>query len=158
MSTEQALAQAQELGLDLVEVAPLAEPPVCRIMDYGKYKYEQDVRARESRKSQSHVVVKEMRYRIKISGNDFEVKTKNVDKFLKQGHKVKVTIMFRGREMAHPELGSRLLDRIAEEIGEIGTVETTPKLDGRNMVMVLAPVRKAGARPAKDGAQAPTGG
>jgi translation initiation factor IF-3 len=153
MPTEQALARARELDLDLVEVAPQAEPPVCRLMDYGKWKYEQDMRAREARKKQSQIVVKEMKYRIKISGNDFEVKTKQVEKFLGQGHKVKVTIMFKGREMVHPELGQRLLERVAGEVSEIATVEAAPKLDGRNMVMVLAPVRKTGGKVKDDGTQ-----
>ncbi|MGH2812176.1 MAG: translation initiation factor IF-3 [Actinomycetota bacterium] len=153
MPAEQALARARELDLDLVEVAPQAEPPVCRLMDYGKWKYEQDMRAREARKKQSQIVVKEMKYRIKISGNDFEVKTKQVEKFLGQGHKVKVTIMFKGREMVHPELGQRLLERVAGEVSEIATVEAAPKLDGRNMVMVLAPVRKPGGKVKDDGTQ-----
>ena len=140
--TPQALARAQELDMDLVEVAPQADPPVCRIMDFGKWKYEQDVRAKEARKRQTQVVVKEMKFRPKISDHDYTVKKKHVERFLIEGSKVKLTIMFRGRELAHPELGARLLERVARELGEIAMVETAPKLDGRNMTMVLAPVRK----------------
>src|SRR5581483_2293628 len=117
----------------------------CRIMDYGKYKYEAAQRAKESRKKATNVVVKEMKYRPKISGGDFDTKTRKVDKFLGEGHKVKVTIMFRGREVAHPELGQRILDRIAESVAHVGRVEIYPRLDGRNMTMVLAPDRKAQA-------------
>lgn len=145
MPTEQALERAQQLDLDLVEVAPQAEPPVCRLMDYGKWKYEQDVRDREARKRQTHVVVKGMRYRPKISTHDFEFKTKAVERFLQAGYKVKVTVLFRGREMAHPELGSKLLERIAQTLAGEAVVEDPPKQDGRNQVMVLAPVRKPGA-------------
>jgi translation initiation factor IF-3 len=140
-----ALAIARSQELDLVEVADQANPPVCRIMDYGKYKYEAAQRAKESRKKATNVVVKEMKYRPKISGGDFDTKTRKVDKFLGEGHKVKVTIMFRGREVAHPELGQRILDRIAESVAHVGRVEIYPRLDGRNMTMVLAPDRKAQA-------------
>lgn len=146
MSTDQALQKAREADLDLVEVAPQADPPVCRLMDYGKWKYEQDVRAKEARKKQSQIVVKEMKYRIKISVHDYDVKTRSVEKFLKAGHKVKITIMFRGRETAHPELGRKLLDRIAGEVTEVGFVESEPKLDERNMVMILSPHRRSGGR------------
>jgi len=138
----EALNLARELDLDLVEVADQARPPVCRIMDYGKYKYEAAQRAKESRKKASHITVKEMKYRPKISGGDFETKTKKVEKFLDEGHKVKITIMFRGREVTHPELGRKILDDIAERVDEIGKVEAYPRLDGRNMTMVLAPDRK----------------
>jgi translation initiation factor IF-3 len=126
-------------------VADQANPPVCRIMDYGKYKYEAAQRAKESRKKATNVVVKEMKYRPKIGGGDFDTKTRKVEKFLGEGHKVKVTIMFRGREVAHPELGQRILDRIAEAVEHVGRVEIYPRLDGRNMTMVLAPDRKAQA-------------
>ncbi len=111
-------------------------------MDYGKYKYEAAQRAKESRKKASHITVKEMKYRPKISGGDFETKTKKVEKFLDEGHKVKITIMFRGREVTHPELGRKILDNIAERVEEIGKVEAYPRLDGRNMTMVLAPDKK----------------
>jgi translation initiation factor IF-3 len=141
LETRAALAMAQEEDLDLVEVAPQADPPVCRIMDYGKYKYEQAVRKKEARKKQSLVVVKEMKMRPKIDRHDYETKKGHVVRFLQQGAKVKVTIMFRGRETVHPELGQRLLDRLADEVQEIAKVDTPPKLDGRNMTMVLSPHR-----------------
>ena len=133
---------ARELELDLVEVADKANPPVCRIMDYGKYKYEAAQRQKESRKKASNVVVKEMKYRPKISGGDFDTKTRKVEKFLQEGHKVKITIMFRGREVTHPELGRRILDDIAERVEEYAKVEAYPRLDGRNMTMVLGPDSK----------------
>ena len=136
---------ARELGLDLVEVADKANPPVCRIMDYGKYKYEAAQKAKESRRKSTNVVIKEMKYRPKIGSGDFDTKTKKVEKFLGEGHKVKVTIMFRGREMAHPELGKKILDHVAEEVAHLARVEVYPKLDGRNMIMVLAPDKKAQA-------------
>jgi translation initiation factor IF-3 len=143
LDTAQALARAKELDLDLVEVAPTADPPVCRIMDFGKWKYEQDVRAKESRKRQSQVIVKEMKFRPKISDHDYGIKKRHVERFLGEGSKVKLTIMFRGREMAHPELGGRLLERLAEELGEVAHIEVAPKLDGRNMTMVLAPLKRS---------------
>ena len=143
ITTEEALKLAEEQDLDLVEVAAQADPPVCRIMDYGKYKYEQAVRQREARKKQSLVIVKEMKMRPKIDKHDYETKKGHVVRFLRQGAKVKVTIMFRGREMIHQELGTRLLDQLAEDVSEIAKVETTPKLDGRNMTMVLTPLKEA---------------
>ena len=133
----EALRMALELELDLVEVADKANPPVCRIMDYGKYKYEAAQKAKESRKKSTNVVVKEMKYRPKIGMGDFETKTKKVEQFLNEGHKVKVTIMFRGREMQHPELGRKILDQVAEAVTEVAKVEIYPRLDGRNMTMVL---------------------
>jgi translation initiation factor IF-3 len=136
---------ARELELDLVEVADKANPPVCRIMDYGKYKYEAAQRAKESRKKSTNVVVKEMKYRPKIGAGDFDTKTKKVEHFLAEGHKVKVTIMFRGREMQHPDLGRKILDHVAEAVAEQGRVEVYPRLDGRNMTMVLGPDKKAQA-------------
>jgi translation initiation factor IF-3 len=145
----EALAMARELELDLVEVADKANPPVCRIMDYGKYKYEAAQRAKESRKKSSNVSVKEMKYRPKIGQGDFDTKTKKVEKFLGEGHKVKVTIMFRGREVYHPELGKKILDAVAEHVVHVGRVEIYPRLDGRNMTMVLAPDKKAQAAHAK---------
>ena len=138
---------ARDLELDLVEVADKANPPVCRIMDYGKYKYEAAQKARESRRKSTNVVVKEMKYRPKIGAGDFGTKTRKVEEFLAEGHKVKITIMFRGREMQHPELGRRILDQVAEAVAEHGHVEVYPKLDGRNMTMVLGPDKKA--KPAK---------
>jgi len=125
-----------------VEVAPNANPPVCKIMDFGKFKYEQDVRRKESRRKTTNVVIKEMKFRPKIDEHDYTTKTKHVERFLNEGSKVKITIMFRGREMAHPELGKKILDRIAEQVKDVGNVEAAPRVDGRNMLMVLAPVKK----------------
>ena len=141
----EALRMALELELDLVEVADKANPPVCRIMDYGKYKYEAAQKAKESRKKSTNVVVKEMKYRPKIGVGDFDTKTKKVEQFLTEGHKVKVTIMFRGREMQHPELGRKILDQVAEAVTAVAKVEIYPRLDGRNMTMVLGPDKKAQA-------------
>ncbi len=126
-------------------MAAQANPPVCRIMDYGKWKYEAAQQAKESRRKSTNVSIKEMKYRPKIGTGDFDTKTRKVERFLSEGHKVKVTIMFRGREMQHPELGKRILDRVADTIVHLGRVEVVPKLDGRNMVMVLAPDKKAKA-------------
>ena len=140
----EALHIAREADLDLVEVAPMANPPVCKILDYGKWKYEAAQRDKESRRKTTNVSIKEMKYRPKIGGGDFDTKTRKVSQFLDQGHKVKITIMFRGREMAHPELGKAILDRIAEQLPG-AKVEAAPKLDGRNMVMVLAPDKKVRA-------------
>ncbi len=139
----EALAIARQMDLDLVEVAPLATPPVCRIMDYGKFKFDEAQRAKESRRKASNVGIKEMKYRPKIGQGDFDTKTRQVARFLGEGHKVKVTIMFRGREVFHPELGRRILDRIAEQVDGTARVETEARLDGRNMVMVLAPDKRA---------------
>jgi translation initiation factor IF-3 len=139
----EALSIARGLDLDLVEVAPGASPPVCRIMDYGKYKFDEAQRAKESRRKTVHVGIKEMKYRPKIGPGDFDTKTRQVAKFLDEGHKVKVTIMFRGREVFHPELGKRILDRIADQTEGTAKVESEPRLDGRNMVMVLAPDKRA---------------
>ena len=135
---------AREQGFDLVEVAANADPPVCRIMDFGKWKYEQDQRRKESRKRATNVVIKEMKFRPKIDGHDFETKMKHVERFLGEGSKVKLTIMFRGREMAHPEIGRKILERVAEMVTDYATVESAPRQDGRNMTMVLNPLRKPG--------------
>jgi len=151
----EALSLARELELDLVEVADKANPPVCRIMDYGKYKYEAAQRAKESRKKASNVVVKEMKYRPKIGSGDFDTKTRKVEKFLHEGHKVKITIMFRGREVSHPELGRRILDNIAERVEDYAKVEAYPRLDGRNMTMVLGPDGKKGKSKKKSVANPP---
>jgi len=132
---------AAQLGLDLVEVAPDARPPVVRMMDYGKYKYDQSVKAREARKNQTRTVIKEVQFRPKIGASDYEVKRKRVVKFLRQGDKVKCTMRFRGREVAHPELGRGILQRLFEDVEDYGEIETMPRLEGRNMTMVLAPVR-----------------
>jgi translation initiation factor IF-3 len=138
----EALAIARAADLDLVEVAPQASPPVCRIMDYGKYKYEAAQRAKESRRKTTQISIKEMKYRVKIGRGDFETKTKKVEHFLGEGHKVKITIMFRGREVAHPELGMKILDDVAEHAKDLAKVEAAPRLDGRNMTMVLAPDKR----------------
>jgi len=139
----EALQIAREADLDLVEVAPMASPPVCRIMDYGKFKFDAAQRAKESRRKSTNISIKEMKYRPKIGPGDFDTKTRQVEKFLGQGHKVKVTIMFRGRELSHQERGLQILDRVAETVGDIAKVEAAPKVDGRNMVMVLAPDKRA---------------
>jgi translation initiation factor IF-3 len=141
-STREALALARSLDLDLVEIAPTASPPVCRIMDYGKFKFDEAQKAKESRRKTQNVGVKEMKYRPKIGDQDFATKTRLVEKFLTEGHKVKITIMFRGRESAHPELGMKILNRIVERVGELAKVEASPKLDGRNMTMVLGPDKR----------------
>ncbi|MDI2126673.1 translation initiation factor IF-3 [Yinghuangia seranimata] len=137
-----ALELAQEYDLDLVEVAANARPPVCKLMDYGKFKYESAMKAREARKNQAHTVIKEMKLRPKIDPHDYETKKGHVERFLKQGDKVKITIMFRGREQSRPELGYRLLTRLSEDVKELGFVESSPKQDGRNMIMVLGPHKK----------------
>jgi translation initiation factor IF-3 len=139
---DDALRLAQESDLDLVEVAPMAKPPVCKLMDYGKFKYEAAVKSREARKNQSHTVIKEMKLRPKIDPHDYETKKGHVERFLRAGDKVKITIMFRGREQSRPELGIRLLGKLAEDVDDLGFVEATPKQDGRNMIMVLAPHRR----------------
>lgn len=139
---EDALRLAVEADLDLVEVAPMAKPPVCKLMDFGKFKYEAALKERESRRNQTHTVIKEMKLRPKIDQHDYETKKGHVERFLKAGDKVKITIMFRGREQSRPELGLRLLAKLAEDITELGFVEATPKQDGRNMIMVVAPHRK----------------
>ena len=147
---EQALRMAMEADLDLVEVAPEAKPPVCKIMDYGKFKYEAAVKAREARKNQVNTVIKEMKLRPKIDTHDYVTKKGHIERFLSQGDKVKITIMFRGREQSRPELGYKLLQRLASDIGEAAVIESSPLQDGRNMTMVLAPARKgSGAKAAK---------
>ena len=133
---------ADEVGLDLVEIAPEANPPVCKIMDYGKYKYEIAQKAREARQNQTHIVVKEVRMRPKIETHDYETKRNHIEKFLKGGDKVKVTMQFRGREQTRPELGYKILQRLAEDVAEIAFVEFAPKQEGRNMTMVLGPTKR----------------
>lgn len=139
LPVKEALRVSLEKGLDLVEVAPNAKPPVCRLMDYGKYKYEQSKRDREARKKQKVITVKEVKVRPKIEEHDLEVKTKNAERFLKEGDKVKVTVMFRGREITHPALGQQICARIAETLKELANVEREARLEGRNMVMILTP-------------------
>ena len=139
---EDALRLAQESDLDLVEVAPMARPPVAKLMDFGKFKYESAMKERESRRNQAHTIIKEMKLRPKIDPHDYDTKKGHVVRFLGAGDKVKITIMFRGREQSRPELGYRLLQRLAEDVQELGFVESSPKQDGRNMIMVLGPHKK----------------
>ena len=153
----EALRMAQEADLDLVEVAPDARPPVCKLMDYGKFKYESAQKAREARRNQVLTVIKEMKLRPKIDSHDYETKKGHVVRFLKAGDKVKVTIMFRGREQSRPELGYRLLQRLANDVAELGVIESAPKQDGRNMIMVLAPHKQVRPRQAPAAEAAETG-
>ena len=139
MVTQDALQLAEEQGLDLVEVAPNERPPVCRVMDYGKYKYQRSKRQQQAKKKQKIILVKEIKLRPKTEEHDYQFKTQHVRRFLQDGHKSKVTVVFRGREMAHTELGRRILDRIMVDMEEIALVEQMPKQEGRNMTMVLAP-------------------
>jgi translation initiation factor IF-3 len=142
MDIRAALAAAEEQGLDLVEVSPNASPPVCRIMDYGKYKYQQSKRAAEAKKKQARVDVKEVKLRPKTDEHDYQFKVKNAKRFLSEGNKVKVTIMFRGREVTHPEFGRRILERVAGDCEELGQVESHPNMAGRFMSMVIGPIKK----------------
>ncbi|MBI3648161.1 MAG: translation initiation factor IF-3 [Actinobacteria bacterium] len=146
VSTQDAIRMARDLDLDLVEVAPNADPPVARIMDYGKYKYERDIRQKEARRKQVRVEVKEIKFRPKIDPHDYATKKGHVERFLRAGSRVKVTIMFRGREMAHTDLGRRILDRLVEDLKELATVDAMPKQEGRNMIMVIAPNKKHGEK------------
>jgi translation initiation factor IF-3 len=143
MRTQEALRQAQERDLDLVEVAPDAKPPVCRILDYSKYKYEQNQKQKAARKHQQQINVREIKFRPKIAQHDYDTKKGHVERFLKGRDKVKVTIMFRGREMAHPERGEMILNRLAEDLGDLAIIEQRPQQDGRNMTMMLAPQKSA---------------
>jgi translation initiation factor IF-3 len=137
-----ALRMADEAGFDLVEIAPDAQPPVCKVMDFGKYKYEIAQKAREARQNQTHIVVKEIRMGLKIENHDYETKRNHIEKFLLGGDKVKVTVQFKGREQTRPEMGFRLLQRLAEDVATIGFVEFAPKREGRSMIMVLGPLKK----------------
>jgi translation initiation factor IF-3 len=150
MKTQEALRYAQSRDLDLVEVAPDARPPVCRVLDYSKYKYEQNQKQKAARKHQTQINVREIKFRPKIAQHDYDTKKGHVERFLKSRDKVKVTIMFRGREMAHPERGEMILNRLAEDLGELAVIEQRPQQDGRNMTMLLAPSKTA----AEDGASA----
>ena len=141
----EALWLAEQLDLDLVEVAPNAKPPVCRLMDYGKYKYEQSVKAREARKKQTRTTIKELRMKVRIGEHDFDITRRKAQDFLQEGDKVKVTVRFRGREQERPAFGKELLDRLAEELSDVAVTEQTAKLEGRSMTMVLAPSRKTRA-------------
>jgi translation initiation factor IF-3 len=142
VSPERGLALAEEAGLDLVEISPNAVPPVCKIMDFGKFKYETQKKEAEARKNQKTFEIKEVKFRPNTDTNDYDVKMRNVLRFLETGDKVKVTLRFRGREMAHQELGRELLERVAEDVSEIGKVENMPKMEGRQMVMMIGPIQK----------------
>ena len=142
IKTEDALRMAQERELDLVEVAPDSRPPVCRILDYSKYKYEQAQKVKAAKKHQQQVTIREIKFRPKIGQHDYETKKGHVERFLRQKNKVKVTIMFRGREVTHPELGTKILDRLAEELEVVGQVEQRPNLEGRNMTMLMGPSKE----------------
>jgi translation initiation factor IF-3 len=141
MPIEKAIETAEELGLDLVEVAPMARPPVCRIMDYGKFRYEEQRKEREARKKQHRVDLKEVKMRPGIEEHDFEFKSRHARRFLEEGNKVKLTMMFRGRQMAHPEIGREVLERMAATVADIGKVESAPAMEARSMTMVLAPLK-----------------
>jgi translation initiation factor IF-3 len=155
---ERALKLAQDADLDLVEVAPDSNPPVCKIMDFGKFKYEAAQKVREARKNQVNTILKTVRFGLKIDAHDYQTKVNQVQKFLKAGDKVKVMVVFRGREQSRPEIGVKLLQRVSEEVGDFGTVESTPSIDGRNMVMVIGPTKnKAEARAEAKRAQAKVG-
>jgi translation initiation factor IF-3 len=150
---EDALARARAAELDLVEVAAQADPPVCRIMDYGKFRYEEAQRLKESRKKTIQITTKEVKFRPKIGKGDFDTKVRHMLEFLEEGHKVKVSLQFRGREMAHPELGKKVLDEVLEQLGPIARVDTEARLDGRSMTMVLSPDKKAAANAKKPAAK-----
>ena len=135
-----ALDMAYDKGLDLVLIAPQGDPPVCRIMDYGKYKYDQAIKAKQARKNQSKIETKEMKFRPKIDVGDYTTKKKHVLRFLEQGNKVKITIMFRGREMSHPDQGLSILERLADDLKDVAVIESAPKMEGRNMHMLIAPL------------------
>ncbi len=154
---EDAQRIADDQGLDLVEIAPGADPPVCRIMDYGKYKYEQTQKAKLARKHQTKVEIKEIKFRPKIDTHDYETKKRHVVRFLEAGAKVKVTIMFRGREMVHAERGLAILERLADDVSDLATIENQPKLEGRNMHMLIQPIKKAPPKVAKESAPKETG-
>mgnify|MGYP004452382423 FL=1 len=149
MPTREALRMAEEQHLDLVEVAPKAKPPVCRIMDFGKFRYEQQKREKEAKKKQKVISIKEVKLRPNIEQHDFDVKLKNALRFVEDGNKVKVTIMFRGRELSHPELGKEVLGRVAERLGDAVSIERNAKLEGKNMTMIVAPKLQKASKPKK---------
>lgn len=146
MSIEQALKEARKMGLDLVEVAPNSQPPVCRIVDYGKYRYELEQKLKRSKKHQTQIVVKELKFRPRIDKHDLEVKKKHLVEFLQKGYKVKLFVWFRGREIVHADLSEKMLYDIAESVGDLATIESKPNLDGRRLIMVLAPRSSAGRK------------
>ena len=158
MLTRDALRMAEEQHLDLVEVAPKAKPPVCRIMDFGKFRYEQQKREKEAKKKQKTISIKEVKLRPNIDEHDFNVKLKNAFRFVEEGNKVKVTIMFRGRELSHPELGRVVLDRVSERLGDLVSIERGAKLEGKNMTMILSPKVQKPAKAAKPAKQEDKGG
>ncbi len=145
-SIEQAQSIADAAGLDLVEIAPNADPPVCRVMDYGKFKYDQAIKAKQARKNQTKIEIKEMKFRPKIDVGDYQTKKKHVLRFLEAGNKVKITIMFRGREMVHPDQGLSILERLADDLKDIAVIENQPKMEGRNMHMLIAPLPQTNAK------------
>jgi len=149
MPPDHAIAKAVELGLDLVEISPESRPPVCRIMDYGKFKYAQKKKTAEARKHQGSMTIKEVKFRPKIEDHDFQTKVEHIKRFLSEGHKTKVTMMFRGREITHQDIARRILQRVVEDlkVSNLGTVEQMPKLEGRNMIMVVAPTLKQQTQP-----------
>jgi translation initiation factor IF-3 len=147
VNISEALERAQRQDLDLVEVAPQANPPVCRIMDYGKFRYEESQRLKESRRKTVQITMKEVKLRPKIGKGDFDTKVRHMQEFLEEGHKVKVTLQFRGREVAHPELGSKLLNSVIEQLGDIAKVDTHARLEGKSMTMVLSPEKKSTKKP-----------
>lgn len=151
VSLQEALQKAEEYNLDLVEVSAAANPPVCRIMDYGKYRYEQQKREREARKKQKTITVKEVKFRPNIEEHDFQVKVRNAKRFLLSGNKVKCTVRFRGREIVHKELGRRVLERFAASVGEVSKIERQPEMEGRTMVMVLTPKQEKQEKPEPQG-------
>jgi len=153
MQTRDALRLAEDQHLDLVEVAPKARPPVCRIMDFGKYRYEQQKRDKEARKKQKVITIKEVKLRPNIEQHDFEVKLKSAQRFVEEGNKVKVTIMFRGRELSHPELGSEILNKMSAALGDTVTVERSAKLEGKNMTMILSPKAQKSKKNIKGGVE-----
>jgi len=154
VSLAEAQRAADNEGLDLVEIAPNADPPVCRIMDYGKFKYDQTIKAKQARKNQSKIETKEMKFRPKIDVGDYTTKKKHVLRFLDAGNKVKITIMFRGREMAHPEQGLQILERLADDLKDVAVIESQPKMEGRNMHMLIAPLTSAAKKKKKAKAEA----
>ena len=152
MNIAEALERAQRQDLDLVEVAPQANPPVCRIMDYGKFRYEESQRQKESRRKTVQITMKEVKLRPKIGKGDFDTKVRHMQEFLEEGHKVKVTLQFRGREVAHPELGSKILNAVIEQLSEIAKVDTHARLEGKSMTMVLSPEKKTAKKPTEKSA------
>lgn len=142
VATREAMNMAEEQNVDLVEISPTAKPPVCKLMDYGKYKYEQSKKRDEAKKKQKQVQIKEIKFRPGTDDGDYSIKMRNINRFLEDGDKVKVTLRFRGREMAHQELGAQLLKRVEADLAEVGTVEQFPKMEGRQMVMMVAPKKK----------------